>query len=464
MFADRDGKPGFWSARTWVAALGIGLLLTVLGGVYVINGLRGSDARFERIDHTYQVIATSQELLSVLTDAETGQRGYIITGDRQFLEPYDSARQRISSVLDKLSQLAAIDPLQKARIDSLRRLSELKMAELDQTVTLAEGGNTAAATERVRGGVGKQYMDQIRAKVDEVTGAEEDLLVQRQRELNEARRSDLIATVTFVVIAALLVVFAVIITLFIRRSNVELERCVVERTRDLRIAHEERLGLTDKLTRTQEEERKRIGQDVHDQLGQMITGLRLNLRALADDDTPDERSKQIVTTLVEQADALDTEVSFLSWMLRPAILDDLGLVPALEALVEQWSRHFGVEGDFEAFGVEDDILTHDIEVRLFRIVQEALTNCAKHAGASNVSVVLEQKRGTLNLIIEDDGCGFDLDSLSSADKGTHGIGLGSMRDRASVLGAAFEIESAEGSGTTIYVRVPVRQKPAAAKA
>jgi signal transduction histidine kinase len=154
------------------------------------------------------------------------------------------------------------------------------------------------------------------------------------------------------------------------------------------------------------------------------------------------------------AGKLDSDISYLAWMLRPAILDDLGLVPALDCFVAEWSERFGIKAEFKAVNVDDEGLDPDLETNLYRITQEALTNTAKHASATSANVILEQKPGVLKLIIEDNGKGF-----SQADGGRatdmHGLGLGGMRDRARLVGASFEIESSEDAGTSIFITVPV---------
>ena len=232
----------------------------------------------------------------------------------------------------------------------------------------------------------------------------------------------------------------------LRRLNEQLEERVGERTSQVR-------SLFERLVSAQEEERRRIARDIHDQVGQQMTALRMNLETL--------RSQAAGSTLlVEQAERtqrlaeeLDRSIDFLTWQLRPAALDHLGLSAALQNLAAGWSERFSVAAKLVVDGVEDVRLSRDVEANLYRIAQEALHNIAKHASATQVTLYLGQQNGNLVLLIEDDGRGFDPSADRQADGGS-GMGLISMRERAALVGGRLEIESAGDRGTSIYVRIP----------
>jgi two-component system CheB/CheR fusion protein len=199
-----------------------------------------------------------------------------------------------------------------------------------------------------------------------------------------------------------------------------------------------------------EEERKRIARDLHDELGQQLTALRLNLETTRKMCEQEEVCKKIdeIQALARQ---LDANVDFLAWELRPAALDDLGLIVALGNYVSEWSQHAQVKGDFHASGLKRQRLDSNVETNLYRISQEALNNVHKHAKAKKASVLLEKRGDAMVLIIEDDGKGFNPNSKATRAKG---IGLIGMGERAAICGGTLEIESSPGKGTTIYVRVP----------
>ena len=123
--------------------------------------------------------------------------------------------------------------------------------------------------------------------------------------------------------------------------------------------------------------------------------------------------------------------------------------------INEWSRHYEIPADSHTSGLAETRFDRDVETHLYRITQEALNNVAKHAGATRVSVLLERMGENINLIIEDDGKGFDSEKARVVTESGHGLGLGGMRERAALIGGELEIESGRGKGTTIYVRVPV---------
>jgi signal transduction histidine kinase len=164
-----------------------------------------------------------------------------------------------------------------------------------------------------------------------------------------------------------------------------------------------------------------------------------------------------VERLQEIAHHLDSEISFLASELRPNTLDDLGLEAALRAHATDWSRHYDVKLEFHSTSQIGRSLGRDVEIQLYRIAQEALNNVAKHARATQVNLLLEQAAENLVLIIEDDGVGFD-EKASRLRRSGRGMGLIGMNERASLIGAAIEIESEKDSGTTIFVRLPLNGK------
>jgi len=212
------------------------------------------------------------------------------------------------------------------------------------------------------------------------------------------------------------------------------------------------------FVRTQEDERQRIARDIHDQFGQQLTALRLKIDALkktcAKMDAPDgENAAAQIEELQQISEYLDRDVDFLAWELRPSSLEDLGLRLTLQNYVTEWEKHTGVKTEFHTMGLSKIKLTNETETNLYRIAQESLNNILKHADATAVSVLLEKRKETLVLIIEDNGVGFD---PNKKRKGAKGLGLVGMRERARIVGGETEIESEKGKGTTIYVRVPVK--------
>jgi signal transduction histidine kinase len=196
----------------------------------------------------------------------------------------------------------------------------------------------------------------------------------------------------------------------------------------------------------QELERRRLARELHDETGQALTSVLLGLKAveIAAEDAPAALAK-----LRELVVATLQDVRRLAVELRPKALDDFGLVPALERLVETFTESTGISVEFES-QLGAGRLAPEVETTLYRIVQEALTNVAKHAGARRVSVLLVQRPGLVNALIEDDGHGF-----SAEDELGGGIGLAGMRERLALLDGRLTIESSRATGTSLVAELPL---------
>jgi PAS domain S-box-containing protein len=221
---------------------------------------------------------------------------------------------------------------------------------------------------------------------------------------------------------------------------------------DRETARRQHADLARQMMSLQEHERQRIARDIHDDLGQQITGLRLKLEWLAGIVAGDPPLRTNVEGVQEVAQRLDRHVDFLLRHLRPAGLDDVGLVAALEQTVQEWSATFGIPAEFRANGVDGRRLPGDSDGHLYRIVQEALNNVHKHASARHVLVTLDRHGPHLTLTVRDDGTGID--EVRAASVGARrGLGLIGMHERAALIGARFEIVSTPGRGTTVVVEM-----------
>jgi signal transduction histidine kinase len=197
----------------------------------------------------------------------------------------------------------------------------------------------------------------------------------------------------------------------------------------------------------QELERRRLARELHDETGQALTSILLGLKGIEDArDGGDVR--QATEELRELVVGTLQDVRRLAVELRPKALDDFGLVPALERLVENFGEQTGMNVQLEA-RLGPDRLPGEVETALYRITQEALTNVVKHARARKVSIVLTRRNGTATAVIEDDGQG-----IADADD-TQGLGLLGMRERLELINGKLSIESSEGAGTTIVAEVPI---------
>jgi PAS domain S-box-containing protein len=212
--------------------------------------------------------------------------------------------------------------------------------------------------------------------------------------------------------------------------------------------------LLEQVISAQEEEQRRIARELHDETGQALTSLLVGLRALQDAPALDDARARAAELRRLAARTLE-EVRRLSWGLRPVALDELGLVAALEQYAARYAGARSIAVEVHARGLDGARLPDPVETALYRIVQEALTNVAKHAGARTVSVVLQRQPEGVQAIVTDDGGGFDVRrALAVAGAGTH-LGLHGMRERAALLDGEVTIESTPGEGTTVYARIPL---------
>ncbi len=205
---------------------------------------------------------------------------------------------------------------------------------------------------------------------------------------------------------------------------------------------------------TQEAERRRIARDLHDHVGQELTALRLQLAVARGRHQLSQENVRDLDTLSEIAERMDWDLGFLSWELRPTELEKLGIADALRSFVSEWARRNGIASACDCTLDGASTLPHHLETNIYRIVQEALNNIAKHADASHVDVTFRQSPGgDLELRISDNGRG--LDPKRQANSKFSGFGLAGMRERAALFGGTMHVDSKGGQGTTISIRFPI---------
>jgi PAS domain S-box-containing protein len=231
-----------------------------------------------------------------------------------------------------------------------------------------------------------------------------------------------------------------------RRQLAESRTLLAAEIADRTQAETSRARLLRRLVVAQEDERRRLAQELHDGLGQRLTALRLILEALEGD-----RSAQStgMANALDMLACINQDVDFIAWELRPAALDELGLARVLETYVKEWSRHTGLPAVFHARPGNLQRFAPEVEASIYRIAQEALNNVVKHARARSANVLLELRGENLALVVEDDGLGFQ-----PTAKGETMIGLTGMRERALAVGGTVELEPTPGGGTTVLACIP----------
>jgi len=232
---------------------------------------------------------------------------------------------------------------------------------------------------------------------------------------------------------------------------------VIENARlweDLKRTEELRGQLLRKVITAQEEERRRIARELHDETSQALTSLIVQLKVLEEAGSLTEAQAHIKNLRAAVAKTLE-EVHNLALEIRPSVLDDLGLVAALRRYLRGYEGKFRLPVDFQVLGLGGQRLPSQVETPLYRIVQEALINVARHAQAQSVSLLLENRGSSVVLIVEDDGRGFDVARVMGSHLRERNLGLYGMQERASLLGGTVTIESTPGAGTAVFVEIPL---------
>ena len=389
-----------------------------------------------------------------LADAESGQRGFLLTDRPEYLRPYDEARLAVQESLAALDRHFSRSPGNATEMAQLRALALRKLSELDETVRLAQGGRKPAALELTLSGIGKDDMDSLRHLARQLMEAQ---AVQRDA-------SNLLLDRTLLLgrygVAALSAVLLVALLLYLLKSEA-LANAQAEQKRGLQAANDrlesdvaERTAQLTDLTRhlltAREDERHRLARNLHDDLGSLLTAAKLDaarIRSRLGNGAPETQER-----LADLVAKLDSGISLgrrIIEDLRPSTLTHLGLGATLEILLRDFALNAGVEVHC---ALEPVRLEPAAELVVYRVVQEAITNLSKYAQAKNVWLSLRYSNhlpGQVELRVRDDGLGFDTRQPTPS-----AYGLLGMRFRIEAIDGTLRVNSQPGAGTEITVRLP----------
>jgi signal transduction histidine kinase len=391
-------------------------------------------------------------------DAESSQRGYLLIGRDEYLEPYVKALEDIAEALRALDTYYAAEPEALAVLATLHAAIETKLSALALTIRLHQESGRDASAGIVVSDIGREQMATIRTLSAE--------LLQHEARKVAAGRADLQATLMLarIGVAALSVLSLLALFLYLRQTaalrsqQLELKRSIqAERDRldvEVRQRTAQLTELTKHLLSAREDERNRLARDLHDELGALLTSAKLDaarIRSRLTGSAPEalERLNHLVETL-NASIALGRRIIE---DLRPSTLANLGLVATLEILAREFTERSAIEVHCALQPVP---LQAPAEIAVYRVVQEAITNISKYAKASQVWLALAAIDGRVEITIRDDGVGFD-----PAHRAQSAYGLVGMRFRVEAEGGTLAIESAPGQGSLIRVSLPA-SAPAAA--
>ncbi len=394
-----------------------------------------------------------EQTLSLLKDIETGQRGFVITGNDEFLEPYRSAHGAFES-----TYLLMRDRLIADQVGYGKRLDRLiyeRLTQAERNITDRKRVGAEIIKDTSRFVAGKSVMDEIRSEFDRLRNAQSDILSRRHAEVSHMeRQTRALETALGVVGCVLLVISIAFLALErvkrdraeseLRTLNAMLETSVASRTSELTSALVRIKSFAQELNQSIEDERRRLAREVHDQLGQiftalkmLVTGLRLRPSEGLRDDTMHE-----LTELLDEGVNVSRQIAS---QLRPPLLDDLGLAAAIGHHAQTLTRHSDLRINVEI--QEDRALDPDQASQLFRIVQEALTNVMRHSRANEVHVIGARTDTGYRLQVDDNGIG-------PGDVRADASGLRNMSERASMMGGSFSFGPGDDSGTVVTVTIP----------
>ena len=444
-----------------VIPLLLGIVASLAIAVYAELGFRRLEIANRQMAVALEMQAALHESLSLIVDAETGQRGYLITGKEEYLQPYQAALPRIDDAFHRLRELLTLHGTPEQR-DSLGKLNELfgkKLAELEAVIALYKKDGSDAAQALINTGIGRRTMDEIRVTVDQMVGT-------HRRQIDDATQrwsGDIaFARAGMEIMTAFTVALLLVLWLLARRDAQQrderrrtmqedqhrLEALVQDRTADLS-------ELSNYLQVVREDEKSKLARDIHDELGGVLVSAKMDVAWV--EKRIKGRDAEATAKLERTLQALDDGVQIKRRIieeLRPTLLDNLGLAPAIDWQVNEFCSRAGLKCTLALPG-DDLTLDPRVSIALYRILQEALTNIGKYARAKNVRVELNTADDNISLLIEDDGIGIP----DGAQKNKLSHGIAGMRQRVRALHGEFSIHRRPEGGTLIEVNIPRERQP-----
>ena len=433
----------------------ISMPLAVLAAVILIfvneASFHESTEAAANIKEAQQTRTAINKLLQNMLDAETGQRGYLLTGELRYLEPYNAAVGNIDQNLDGLRVLFTPYKDQLAQLGELSRTISRKMAEIDLTVRMRQQGKEDAWKFVLTTDVGFDNMTLIREQATKLASASIQKMDLGQNQIKKTLQLSRIGVAT-IALAGLLAFYMYLMQTKALLASGQREQESLQRERDqLGLQVKERTAnlaeLATHLQNVREDERGHLARELHDELGALLTAAKLDVARLKSrlaGNLPEaaERLEHLTTTL-NSGIALKRRIVE---DLHPSSLSHLGLVASLEILAREFEERSGLSITTNLDHVE---LGGSSQLTVYRLVQESLTNMGKYAEAKQARITLEDFDGYISIDVADDGKGFNTKAVGV---GSHG--LAGMRHRVEAAGGKLTVTSTEGKGTRISAILP----------
>ncbi|MGJ7569830.1 CHASE3 domain-containing protein [Variovorax sp. RB2P76] len=439
--------------------MAVSLLLAALAALALVGineaGYRQSSRALYDIEEAQQVRGTLSQILQSMLDAETGSRGYLLTGEASYRLPYDTAVKQVDGQLAALRRMYAGRPAELNQLTELSKHVLRKVAEMDMSVRLRQDGKEDAWKFVITTDVGREEMDAIRATAGELVKISNDTLHASQAQVLRSLRLARIGT-AIVALAALIAFFLYLRQTHALRSIGERQQEALQRERNaLEDEVRERTAslaeLATHLQDVRETERGYLARELHDELGSLLTAAKLDVARLKSRlaDAPDAIQRlQHLTELLNSGIALKRRIIE---DLRPSSLSNLGLVASLEILGREFAERSGLQIEM---ALEPAAMDESRQLTIYRMVQESLTNIGKYAQASEATIVMKNYESHVIVEVADNGKGFDTQRMRPS---THG--LAGMRHRVEAARGKLTVSSTPGKGTHLSAMLPI-VKPA----
>ena len=433
----------------------ISMMLAVLAvaGLILINeaSFRSSTDAVEDMQEAQLTRGALNDLIQTILDAETGQRGYLLTGDVRYLEPYDKAMGQVNQQLDILRQIFTPYKGQLTEFGIMSRQISRKLAELDLSVRMRRENKEEAWRFVLSTDVGKELMQSIREQTAKLASASIRNMEQGQVQIKRTLLLSRIGVAILAMMGLLAFCMYLIQTRALLNSGIR-EKESLKRERDqLDLQVRERTAnlaeLATHLQNVREDERGHLARELHDELGALLTAAKLDVARLKSrlGTTLPEANERLthLTTTLNSGIALKRRIVE---DLRPSSLSHLGLVASLEILAREFEERSEI-------AITTDLETVDmagsVQLTVYRLVQESLTNMGKYAEATEAVVSLQNMDGYISVEVKDNGKGFDIDKIGSLSHGISG-----MRHRVEAAGGRLTVSSGPSSGTRISAVLP----------
>lgn len=428
------------------------LAALVLVGINEVGHMRSQGA-VTQMAHGQVTHGALNRLLQSMLDAETGQRGYLLTGNDRYLEPYDKALASVQQDLDNLRNQFLDSPDDMQELSMLSRQISRKLAEMELSLKLRRQGNEDAWKFILHTDVGMENMEAIRKHAQALIDRSAVVVKQGQAQvLRSLMLSRIgIATVTAIGLLAFFMYlrqatalqeFSLREQLLLERERDRLEGLVRERTATLS-------ELASHLQQVREDERGHLARELHDELGALLTAAKLDVARLKS--KIDTQVPEIAERLRHLTETLNSGIALKRRIiedLRPSSLSNLGLTAAIEILAREYGERAGIEVETSLEPVQ---LPEPTQLTVYRLVQESLTNIGKYAKAQKVLVSVHSHPKHVAVQVRDDGQGFDPTSVSPSSHG-----LAGMRHRVEAAGGRLTITSRPGNGALVSAILPLQ--------